>query len=72
MPQAGEHKVERRRLMERFWGHAYRWRVWIGAAILAAAAWVLRPVLLALATQIFWAYLGGVAAFIGAHVHSAV
>lgn len=43
--------------MERFWGHAYRWRVWIGAAILAAAAWVLRPVLLALATQIFWAYL---------------
>ena len=41
--------------MERFWGHAYRWRVWIGAAILAAAAWVLRPVLLALATQIFWA-----------------
>ena len=57
MPQAGEYKVERRRLMERFWGHAYRWRVWIGAAILAAAAWVLRPVLLALATQIFWAYL---------------
>ncbi len=43
--------------MERFWGHAYRWRVWIGAAILATAAWVLRPVLLALATQIFWAYL---------------
>ena len=57
MPQAGEYKVERRRLMERFWGHAYRWRVWIGAAILAAAAWVLRPVLLALATQIFWADL---------------